>query len=84
MLDIDLQGEKKKLKEINLTWGHGDDIRVFLSNIQKLQETLEDAYGIKWREDMRMTHLVAEFADSDIFTEEEMMEWEDNPEDEQT
>ena len=33
---------------------------------------------------MRMTHVVAEFANSDIFTEEEMMEWEEKPEDEQT
>ena len=57
---------------------------MFLSNLQKLQETLEDEYGIEWPEDMPMTHVVAKFCDSDIFTQEEMMEWEDKPEEEQT
>ena len=83
-LALTFKEKKKKLKEINLTWGHGDDIRVFLSKIQKLQETLEDKYGIKWPEDMRMTHIVAEFADSGIFTKEAMMEWENKPENKQT
>ena len=58
-LALTFKEKKKKLKEINLTWGHRNDIRVFLSNIQKLKETLEDEYGIERPKDMRMTHVVA-------------------------
>ena len=58
-LALTFKEKKKKLKEINLKWEHGEDIRVFLSNVQKLQETLEDEYGIEWPEDMRKTHVVA-------------------------
>ena len=52
--------------------------------MQKLKEQLEDEYGIDWADDMRITHVVAELCDSEVFTEEEMMEWEDKPDDEQT
>ena len=57
---------------------------MFLSNVQKLKEQLEDECGIDWADAMRMTHIVAELCDSDVFTEEEMMEWEDKPKEEQT
>ena len=76
--------KKQKLKEINIKWEHGVDIRVFLSNVQKLKDQLEDEYGIDWADEMRMTHVVSELCESKIFTEEEMMEWEDKPDDEQT
>ena len=36
--------KRKKLNEINLKWEPGEDIHVFLSNVQKLQEQLEDEY----------------------------------------
>ena len=76
--------KKQKLKDINLEWEHGDDVRVFLSKVQKLQEQLQDQYDLDWAEDVRMTHIVSEFADSNIFTEEGMMNWEDKPREDQT
>ena len=76
--------KKQKLKEVNLEWEQGDDVRVFLSKVQKLQEQLQDQYDLDWAEDVRMTHIVSEFADSNIFTEEEMMTWEDKPREDQT
>ena len=76
--------KKKKLKEINISWEHGDDIHVFLRNVQKLKDQLDNEYGIDWADNMRMTHVLSELYDCEIFTEEEMMNWEDKPEDEQT
>ena len=76
--------KKKKLKQIELEWTPGDDIRVFFSKVQKLKDELEDEYGIDWTDDLRMTHVVSELTDSNIFTEEEMMNWEDLPKEEQT
>ena len=43
----DFQREKEKLKEINISWEHGDDICVFLRNIHKLKDQLDDEYGIE-------------------------------------
>ena len=76
--------KKKRLKEINIRWEHGVDSRAFLSNVQKLNEQLEDEHGIDWADDMRMTHLVSELCHNEVFTEEEMMNWEDKPDEEQT
>ena len=83
-LAMTFKEKKKKLKEININWDHGDDIRVFLRNVQKLKDQLDDEYGIEWADDMRMTHVLSEFYDSAIFTEEEMMDWEDQPAADQT
>ena len=49
-LAVTFKEKKKKLKEINISWDHGDDIRVFLRNIQKLKDQLDDEYGIDWTE----------------------------------
>ena len=52
---------------------------MFLSKVQKLREELNDEYDLDWTDDMRLTHVVAELSNSNIFTEEEMMNWEENP-----
>ena len=77
MLGNDFLREKEKLKEINIIWEHDDDIRVFLQNFQKLKDQLDEEYGIDWADDMHMMHAVSELCDSKLFTEEEMMDWED-------
>ena len=72
------------MKQIELEWTPGDNIRVFFTKIQKLKDELEDEYGIEWTDDLRITHVVSELADSNIFTEEEMMDWEELPKEDQT
>ena len=72
-LAMTFKEKKKKLKEINISWEHGDDICVFLQNVQKLKDQLDDEYGIDWADDMRMMHVLSELYESEIFTEEEMM-----------
>ena len=69
-LAMTFEKKRRELKEINLRWEHQGDIRVFLSNVQKLKEQLEDEYGIEWADNMLMTHVVAELCDSNVFTEE--------------
>ena len=76
--------KKQKLKDINLEWEPNTDIRVFLSSVQKLTEQLRDEYDLERANDMRQTHVVSEFQDSEIFIEEEMMNWEEKPEAEKT
>ena len=63
----------EKPKQIDLEWNPGDDILVFLSKVQKLKEELEDEYDLDWADGMRLTHVVSELSDSNIFTEEAMM-----------
>ena len=65
--------KKQKIKEINLEWQPGTDIRFFLSSVQKLSKQLRDEYDLEWANDMRQTHVVSEFQDSKVFTEEEMV-----------
>ena len=49
-----------------------------------MKDQLDDEYGIDWANDMRMTHVLSELYGSEIFTEEEMMDWKDQPANEQT
>ena len=73
MLIDDLQGEETESKRDHLEWQPSTDIRVFLSSVQRLSKQLQDEYDLEWANDMKMTHVVSEFQDSEIFTEEEMM-----------
>ena len=51
-LAITTKERKKKLKQIELEWTPGDDIRVFFTKVQKLKDELEDEYGIEWTDDL--------------------------------
>ena len=76
--------KRRKLKQIELEWKPEDDLQVFLLKVQKLKEELEEEYDLTWEEDMRMTHVVSELAESNVFTEEELANWEDKPKNEKT
>ena len=50
--------KKRKLKEIDIKWEHGDEICVFLRDVQKWKDQLDTEYGIDCADDMRMTHVL--------------------------
>ena len=77
-----LTGREKaqKLKSINLTWDRNDAIGTFFNKIYKLEEELLDNYGIVWSDSMKVTLAVDEMYSSNIFTADDMMDWEDKDE----
>ena len=74
-----------KIKEIWLPWNHADeDIESFFNKLDKLEEELMNDYKVEWPITMKMNHATNELGDSEQFTEEEFMTWEDKEEDEKT
>ena len=70
----------KKLNSINLPWDKNDAITTFFNKVSKLEKELLDDYGIVWSDSMKVTLAVDEMYSSNIFTADDMMDWEDQDE----
>ena len=56
-----------------------NDIETYFVKANKLEEDLQDNYGIKWPTSMKITQADEEMYMSNMFTKEELLTWEENP-----
>ena len=75
---------QSKLKECELPWEPGEDVNAYFTKLDKLEEELDDEYGIEWPTAMKMMVALGAMYDSNIFDEREMMAWEEEPAADQT
>ena len=73
-----------KLDEAKIKWDQDDDIATFFEKLDKMEEELRDDYGITWPTQLKITHAIEEMYDSELFTEDHMMDWEDKPDADKT
>ena len=75
---------QSKLKECELPWEPGEDVNTYFTKLDKLEEELDDEYGIEWPTSLKMMVALGAMYDSNTFDEREMMAWEEEPPADQT
>ena len=78
-LALTAREKKVKMKDVNLLWDRGDDIETYFVQAKKLEEDLEENYGIEWTTRMKIKQAEDEIYWSKMFSKEELMAWEENP-----
>ena len=76
--------KKEKMDTINLEWNQDDDIETYFVKADKLEEELLLDYGITWPTSMKITQVIDQMYASNVFSEDDMMDWEDKDDDEKT
>ena len=76
--------KQSKLKECELPWEPGEDVGAYFTKLDKLEEELDNEYGIEWPTSMKMMVALGAMYDSNTFDEREMMAWEEKPAVDQT
>ena len=76
-LALTAQDKKTKMKDVNIPWDRDDDIETYFVKADKLKEYLQDNYGIDWPTSMKITQAEDEMYKSNMFTKEELMNWEE-------
>ena len=76
--------KKEKMDSINLEWNQDDDIETYFVKADKLEEELLLDYGITWPTSMKITQVIDQMYASNVFSEDDMMDWEDKDDDEKT
>ena len=59
--------------DVNLPWDRDDDIETYFVKPNKLEEDLQENYGIKWPNIMKITQSEDEMYKSNMFSKEELM-----------
>ena len=78
-LALTARDKKTKMKDVNLPWDRDDDIETYFVKAEKLEEDLQDNYGIEWPTSMKITQAEDEMYRSNMFSKEELMAWEEKP-----
>ena len=78
-LALTAREKKVKMEDVNLLWDRGDDIETYFVQANKLEEDLEENYGIEWTTRMKIKQAEDEIYWSKMFSKEELMAWEENP-----
>ena len=71
--------KKTKMKDVNIPWDQDDDIETYFAKVDKLEEDLQENYGIEYPTSMKITQAEDEMYRSNMFSKEELMIWEENP-----
>ena len=69
---------------INSTWSQDDNIDTYFIKADKLEEELSLDYDITWPTSMKITQVINQMYASNVFSEDDMMDWEDKAENEKT
>ena len=67
------------MKDVNIPWDRKDDIETYFVKADKLEEDPQENYGIEWPTIMNITQAEDEMYRSNVFTKEELMNWEEKP-----
>jgi hypothetical protein len=74
--DVD---KAKKLRETHVEWDKNDDIVTYFDALDRMENALEDDYGIEWPTEMKIITAMEAMYSSTMFTKAEMREWETKP-----
>ena len=83
-LALTTREKTQKLKDVLRKWDADEDVNTFFTKLDKLADELKDEYGIDWPVDLKTNHAVEQMYDSNQFTQDNMMDWEDKPEADKT
>ena len=75
-LALTARDKKFKMKDVNLPWYCNDDIKTYFVKAEKLEEYLQENYGIEWPTSMKITQAEDEMYHSNMYFKEELMAWE--------
>ena len=78
-LALTTREKTQKLKDVQRKWDHDEDVKTFFTKLDKLSDELKDEYGIDWPTDLKINHAVEQMYESNQFTQDNMMDWEDKP-----
>ena len=78
-LALTARDKKTKMKDVNIPWDRDDDIETYFVKADKLEEDLQDNYGIEWSTSIKITQVEDEMYRSNMFAKEELMTWEEKP-----
>ena len=78
-LALTARHKKKKMQDVNIPWDRDNDIKTYFFEADKLEEDLQDHYGIEWPTIMKITQAEDEMYRSNMFTKEELITWEEKP-----
>ena len=67
------------MKDVNIPWDRDNDIETSFVKADKLEEDLQENYGIGWPTRMKITQAEDEMYRSNMFSKEELMTWEEKP-----
>ena len=70
---------KTKMKDVNLPWDRDDDIETYFVKVNNLEEDLQENYCMEWPTSMKITQAEDEMYRSNMFSEGELMAWEEKP-----
>ena len=76
-LALTARDKKTNMKDVNLLWDRDDDIETYFVKANKLEEDLQENYCIKWPTIMKITQAEDEVNQTNIFSKEELMSWEE-------
>ena len=54
-LTLTARDKKTKMKDVNLPWDRDNDIKTYFVKADKLDEDLQENYGIEWPTSMKIT-----------------------------
>ena len=65
--------KKTKMRDVNLPWDCNDNIEKYFVKAEKLEEDIQENYGIKWLTIMKITQAEHKMYRSKMFSKEELM-----------
>ena len=71
-LALTARDKKRKMKDVNIPWDRDDDIETYLVKADKLEEDLQENYGIEWPTVMKTTQAEDDMYRLNMFTKEEL------------
>ena len=69
--------KEDEIKDVNIPWDRDDNIETYFVKADKLEEDLQENYGIKWPTSMKITQAKDEMYQSNMFSKEKLMAWEE-------
>ena len=66
-------------KDVKLPWDRDDDIETYFVKADKLEEDVQENYGIEWPTSMKITQAEDEMYRSNMFYNEVLVAWEEKP-----
>ena len=54
-LALTARDKKTKIQDVNIPWNRDDDIETYFVKADKLEEDLQENYGIEWPTSMKIT-----------------------------
>ena len=69
-----------KLRDTLIPWDQNDDVATYFVKLEKLDEELLNEFNIVWPESQKLNQAVNEMYESNQFTQDNVMGWEDKQE----